>query len=183
MNEITGEHSQAVFAAHGKARHRLVRAAVAAGVALLASWLIALALGVFGGFGSLPGLPESRSSESNAASPRIQPAGPSRGASSEAPDLNERSTEPSVRAATPTTASGDPRPTRTKSRTQNTTPKPASQAPIAPSAPAPTGSASNNGRHLGTGKPTTTGKPATTGQPAELPGNGPAGTGPPGQQR
>jgi hypothetical protein len=178
MNEITGEHSQAVFAADGKARHRLVRAAVTAGVALLASWLIALALGVFGGFGSLPGLPESRSSESNAASPRIQPAEPSRAVSSEAPDLNQRATEPSVRAATPTAASRAPSRTRTESPTQNTTPKSASQTPIAPSAPpAPTASASNNGRHLGAGKP------ATTGKPAEAPGSGPAGTGPPGQQR
>src|SRR5689334_17710648 len=60
-----------VFAAHGAARHRLVRAAIVAGFALLAAWAVALALGVMGGFGSLPMLPgiHSHSSSSSASAP------------------------------------------------------------------------------------------------------------------
>lgn len=180
MNQITKEPSQAIFAADGTARHRLVRAAVAAGVALLASWLIALALGVFGGFGSLPGLPESRSNESHTAGPQVQRTQPASVVPSEAPDLNERSAEPSVQTSSPAPASHDPIPSQSQNRTKSTNPEMTSEAPVSPlspSAPAPTETVSDNGRHLGATKPTTTGKPA------ESPGNGPGGTGPPGQQR
>src|SRR5215212_1975474 len=67
--EPAGQHANAaIFAADGSARHRIVRAAIAAGVALLAAWMIALALGVLGGFGSLPSLPELHSRPSHPAS-------------------------------------------------------------------------------------------------------------------
>jgi hypothetical protein len=177
VNQITKEPSQTIFAADGTARHRLVRAVVAAGVALLASWLIALALGVFGGFGSLPGLPESRSNESHTAGSQVQRAQPASVVSSEAPDLNERSAEPSVHTSSPAPASHDPIPSQSQNRTKSTNPETTSEPPVSPSAPAPTETVSDNGRHLGATKPTTTGKPA------ESPGNGPGGTGPPGQQR
>jgi hypothetical protein len=72
MDQPTGQGNAAIFAAEGSARHRLVRAAIAAGAALLAAWLIALALGVMGGFGSLPGLPSSHPRGSNEASSRTQ---------------------------------------------------------------------------------------------------------------
>jgi hypothetical protein len=171
MDQITGAHSQAVFAADGKARHRLVRAAAATGVALLATWLIALALGVLGGFGSPPSVPGTQSSESNPASSQIQRVERSHAGPAKAPDLRERSAEPSVRTSTPVPASH----VQTPSRTQGSAPKTTSKAPVSPSAPAPTGSASNNGRGLGTAKTTTTGKPVGS------PGNGPGGSGAPGQ--
>src|SRR6266508_3325595 len=71
MGQSTG-HAGAIFAAEGSSRHRLVRAAVAGGIALLAAWVIALALGVLGGFGSLPGLPSQSSGGSHEASARTQ---------------------------------------------------------------------------------------------------------------
>jgi hypothetical protein len=189
MNQITGERSQAIFAADGKARHWLVRAAAAAGVALLASWLIALALGMFGGFGSLPGLPESRPSESQTAGSQIQRAQPASVVSPEAPNLNERSAESSGETSSSAPVSHDPiqsrgqnrtkstNPETTSNRTKSTNPETTSDPSVSPSPPAPTVSASDNGRHLGATKPTTAGKPA------ESPGNGPGGTGAPGQQR
>lgn len=45
-----------VFAAAGLGRARATRTALVVGALLLASWLAALALGMFGGFGTLPGL-------------------------------------------------------------------------------------------------------------------------------
>jgi hypothetical protein len=177
MNQITGERSQAIFAADGKARHWLVRAAAAAGVALLASWLIALALGMFGGFGSLPGLPESRPSESQTAGSQIQRAQPASVVSPEAPNLNERSAESSGETSSSAPVSHDPIQSRGQNRTKSTNPETTSDPSVSPSPPAPTVSASDNGRHLGATKPTTAGKPA------ESPGNGPGGTGAPGQQR
>jgi hypothetical protein len=174
MHQIAGEHSQAVFAADGRARHRLVRAAVAAGVALLAAWLIALALGVLGGFGSLPSLTGSASSEPKAANSQIKRVERPSAGPAQAPDLRaRRPAEDSVQTSTPTQATGLPSP----GRTQNSTPKTTSKAPVSPSAPATTGSASNSGRRLGTTNPTTTGKPVGS------PGNGPGGSGAPGRLR
>jgi hypothetical protein len=73
MDQHTGQHANAaIFAANGAARHRLLKAAGAVSLALLAAWLIALALGVWGGFELLPGLPGSHSTRSPEASPRIQ---------------------------------------------------------------------------------------------------------------
>jgi hypothetical protein len=73
MDQHTGQHANAaIFAANGAARHRLLKAASAVSLALLAAWLIALALGVWGGFGSLPGLPSFHSTGPSEASSRTQ---------------------------------------------------------------------------------------------------------------
>jgi hypothetical protein len=73
MDQQTGQHANpAIFAANGAARHRLLKAASAVSLALLAAWLIALALGVWGGFGSLPGLPSFHSTGPSEASSRTQ---------------------------------------------------------------------------------------------------------------
>ena len=175
MDQLGGQHSQAaVFAAEGKGRHRLVRAAVAAGVALLAGWLFALALGVLGGLGSLPSLPGSPSTESNPASSQVERVQRPHARPSQAPDLSaRRAAEPSVRTSTPLPAGHAPSP----SPTQSSTPKTTSKAPISPSTPAAAGPASNNGRRLGTTKPTTTGKPVGS------PGKGPGVSGTPVQVR
>jgi hypothetical protein len=174
MDQIAGEHSQAaVFAAEGKARHRLVRIAGAAGVALLASWLIALALGVLGGFDSLPGLPDSRPTGSNdAAGIEPEASHPNR-APQVQPQTQPRHAASSIPTSTTSPVSDLPSRTRPQSSTPETTPR----VRISPSAPAaPTGSATNNGRHLGTTK-------TTTGKPIGSPGNGPGGSGPPGRLR
>jgi hypothetical protein len=47
MDQHPGQHANAaIFAANGPARHRLLKAASAVSLALLAAWLIALALGI-----------------------------------------------------------------------------------------------------------------------------------------
>jgi hypothetical protein len=173
VDQIGGQHSQAVFAADGKARHRLVRAAVAAGVALLAAWLIALALGVLGGFGSLPGLP-ARSSQSNSTGTQVDRAPRGQPGAVQAPHQSARRPAVlSVRTATPPPESRVP----DTSRATSPAPKPTSQAPVSTSAPVATPSPSTNGRRLGTTKSTTTGKPAGS------PGNGAGGSGAPGRLR
>ncbi len=177
MDQIAGEHSQAaVFAAEGKTRHRLVRIAGAAAVALLVSWLIALALGVLGGFDSLPGLPDSPSTGSNNAG-GIQPEAshPSPAPQPQPqPQMQRRHVASSVPTSTSTTAPvGDP-PSRTRSK--SSTPETTSKVRVSPSPPAPTGSATTNGRRLGTTK-------TTTGKPIGSPGNGPGGSGAPGRLR
>jgi hypothetical protein len=73
MDQHAGQDANAaIFAANGAARHRLLKAASAASLALLAAWLIALALGVWGGFDSLPGLPSFHSTRPSEASSRTQ---------------------------------------------------------------------------------------------------------------
>jgi hypothetical protein len=173
MDQIAGEHSQAaVFAAEGKARHRLVRITGAAGVALLASWLIALALGVLGGFDSLPGLPDSPSTGSNNAGD-IQPeASRPKPVPRAQPQPQERHVASSV--PTPTTAPVSDPPSRTRS--QNSIPETTSKVRVSPTTPAPTVPATTNGRRLGTTK-------TTTGKPIGSPGNGPGGSGAPGRLR
>jgi hypothetical protein len=71
MNSRAGQEAQGtpVFAGSGRAWDRLVRAAAVGAVALFAGWLIALALGVFGRFESLPPLPESKAAGRNASEP------------------------------------------------------------------------------------------------------------------
>src|SRR4051794_40906917 len=69
MEQAAGQPADtSVFATDGRVRHRLVRAAAATGVALLVAWLIALGLGVLGGFDGLPALPGIRSKSPAAAS-------------------------------------------------------------------------------------------------------------------
>ena len=79
MDQHTGQHANAaIFAANGPARRRLLKAAGAVSLALLAAWLIALALGVWGGFELLPGLPSSHSTRPSEASSRTQHPRPQR---------------------------------------------------------------------------------------------------------
>jgi rare lipoprotein A len=179
MERITGEHGQAaIFAADGKARHRLVRVAATAGVALLASWLIALALGVLGGFDSLPGLPGSQSRGSNAADiqsevshPRPAPA--PRPQTQTHTQTRTKPAAPPVRTSTTTPESQAP--SRTRPRDSTPRAKTVTQTPTAPSTSTVPGS-TPNGRGQGTTR-------TTTGKPAGSPGNGPGGSGAPGQLR
>jgi hypothetical protein len=177
MDRIAGQHAQAtVFAAHGPWRHRLVRAATAALLALLAAWLIALALGVTGGFGSLPGLPDSKPS-SNAANSQAQesptghskatPIAQSRGAALPTYDAN---LAPATRDSNRTPS----QPSRTTGR-QTTVPKPAPNGTVtvAPAVQVQ-GTTSSSG---------TTQSSETTGKPVGSPGNGAGGSGAPGQLR
>jgi hypothetical protein len=165
--------STAIFAAAGSARQRLVRAAVAGGVALLASWLIALALGVLGGFDPLPGLPDLRSQGSTAASSQAQRP--------QAGDSQDRQI-PSLRSK-PGLRASDPEPSGGSNETQSPSSPPRIRAPKVGSAPkvtqAPSGSASTasttRGKAIGTTK--------EPGKPVGSPGNGPGGSGAPGQLR
>src|SRR5262245_61277493 len=73
MDLDAGQHANtAIFAANGPFRRRLLKAACAASSALLAAWLLALALGVWGGFELLPGLPGSPSTHPSEASSKAQ---------------------------------------------------------------------------------------------------------------
>jgi hypothetical protein len=175
MEQLTGEHGQAaIFAAHGKARHRMVRLAQAAGVALLVSWLIALALGVLGGFDSLPGLPGSQSGVSNGAGTASKVSRPgSLSAPQQQPQTRTKHPAPPVR--TSTTAPVTQSPSRTRSQGSTPKTKTVTQTPTVPSTSTVPGSASN-----GHGQGTTR---TTTGKPPGSPGNGPGGSGAPGQQR
>src|SRR3954452_480236 len=134
MDQIAGEQTRAaIFAADGKARHRLVRAAVAAGVALLGSWLIALALGVLGGFGSLPDLPGSQSKESTTASGQVQVQPSHRHANrAQAPDVVRERPAPAEPTSTPAPVR---RHVPRAGQRQSSTPKTTSRIPASPSTP------------------------------------------------
>jgi hypothetical protein len=174
MEQAAGQHSTAVFAADGPVRHRVVRATVVTGVALLVAWLIALGLGVLGGFDSLPALPGVPSQGPNEASsqtpapPPTAPRSASRPASKARPaDTGRASTSPT----SPSPVSTGSQPTSTpKKQPTSVSPSP-STSTSAPSAGA------THGRALGTTKTITTGKPLGS------PGNGPGGSGAPGQFR
>jgi hypothetical protein len=143
-----------------------MRATVVAGAALLAAWLIALALGVLGGFGSLPLLPGSGTKSpsevsSEAQQPQAPPAVPRRSQANTAKAAAPRSTN--VRSTPPTgsraTSAPRAKPTHPAQSTSNTPP------------------AASNGNSYGTTRPSGSGKPL------ETPGNGPGGTGAPGLLR
>jgi hypothetical protein len=166
MDQSTGNVGAAIFAAHGPARHRMVRAAVAGAAGLLAAWLIALALGVLGGFGSLPGLPSAQPSGSSEASTRVRHAKDSARAVSKAsarPIVDE-----TPAPAGPTGSS----PTQSKSSAPKTTVTPVAQQPSTSSATTSTGHGQSATRTT-----------QTTGKPVGSPGNGAGGSGAPGQLR
>jgi hypothetical protein len=164
--EPAGQHANAaIFAAQGATRQRLARAAVAAGIALVAAWLIALALGVLGGFDALPGLPSSHpKSSSEASSPAPHPAAP-------AVEVLRRSA-PAAQRSEPAPASRG----SSGSGASTSQPKPAASAPTVTRAPNTTSgtAATTHGQASA---------PVTTGKPAGSPGNGPGGSGAPGQLR
>jgi hypothetical protein len=144
----------------------MVRVAVAAGAALLAAWLIALALGVLGGFDSLPGLPSAESGASHEASSRTHhPA-----TAAPAP-LKAQEAAP-VKTVAPSPASDNSSSTRTQSSTPKTSVKPVAQQPS-------TSASSTTATHGKSATATT----QPTGKPAGSPGNGAGGSGAPGQLR
>jgi hypothetical protein len=166
MEQHAGQQtSAAVFAAEGSARHHLGRIAAAAVAALLAAWMIALALGVLGGFGSLPSLPGSHSkapSEASARTPHRQSAAPvqARHVVTQAP-----TTSPSQPEAP---ASGQTHPQATSPKTS------ATQTVQAPTSTVTTTTSHGQSAIRG---------PTTTGKPDGSPGNGTGGSGAPGQLR
>jgi hypothetical protein len=190
MDQITGDHSRAaIFAAEGKARHRLVRIALAAVVALLASWLIALAFGVLGGFDSLPGLPDSQSRGSNAADTQAQSPRPDPSRTAQ-PLTQTRKASPSSRKPTTVPVSDGPSQTRPPGSAPETKPNseiPVSEIRTTPSTPStttpstpPTARPGSHGGGQGNGGQGN--DLVTTGKPDGSPGNGPGGSGAPGQQ-
>jgi hypothetical protein len=166
MTRDHGEQGEvAVFADAGVARHWLLRAGVVGGAALLVAWLVALALGALGGFQTLPALPgqgqgDSKEGASATRAP-VERAPVAQTRDRRATDVDQPATAPGSSAPRP--PSSPPAPQRT---------------PRAKPAPSPSPSvttADKPGKRIGT----TTDHPI--GQPAEVPGNGPGGTGPPGQ--
>jgi hypothetical protein len=175
MDQHTGQHANAaIFAANGAARHRLLKAAGAVSLALLAAWLIALALGVWGGFELLPGLPNSHSTRPSEASSRTQP--PPAPPPAQSHPQSHRSAR-AVRTAPPTPAGGGSasgtgsgsgsRTTDSQDSTPKTTAPQPVQSPSTTSAPPSTSQ----------GQGTTT----TTEVPTDSPGNLPSGSEAPGQ--
>jgi hypothetical protein len=163
LSRDDGHHAdQAIVAGEGVARHWLLRAAVLGAAALLATWLVALALGALGGFEALPSLPDQSGGGSHEASTGevAKPAlvtrrdDQGRGGDEES-ESNAGSSAPSQPASRPAPA----------------------RAPRLKPAPAPavsvTTTAAKPGKRLGTTQ--------TTGRPLDSPGNGPSGAGPPGQ--
>jgi hypothetical protein len=164
MNEPAGQ-ATAIFAANGVARHRLVRAAIVAGFALLAAWAVALALGVLGGFGSLPLLPSSHpqtSGDATANASRAPHPAPVRLGVRSAPANAAPARSAPARSSAPA-SSAPTRAPRVRSTTQ------AGQ----PTRTAP--SVTSSGHAFGTTRP--------SGKPTGSPGNGPGGGGAPGQLR
>jgi hypothetical protein len=168
MGRSTGNAGAAVFAAEGSGRHRLVRIGVVGGAALLTAWLIALALGVLGGFGSLPGLPgPSHPRGSSEASARIQhPVTEQPVASRTAAPVT--TVAPSDQSAQSVSSDS----THPKASTPKASATPAVQQPSTPA----TSAAPTHGK---SSAHTT----QSTGKPAGSPGNGSGGSGAPGQLR
>jgi hypothetical protein len=175
MDQHTGQHAnEAIFAANGPSRARLLKAAGAASLAVLAAWLIALALGVWSGFELLPGLPSSHSTRPSEASSRTQhPPSP-------APQSHPQSHQSTraVRTASPSRAGGTASGTGSGSgggsgsgttHSQGSNPKSA--------APQPDQSPSTSSTPPSTSSGTTT----TTQVPADSPGSLPSGSDMPGQ--
>jgi hypothetical protein len=167
MDHSTG-NAGAIFAAHGSARQRVVRAAVVAGAALLAAWLIALALGVLGGFGSLPGLTHpSRSASSHEAGVRAHHT------TRPAPVKDQQ--EVPVQTVAPSAVHETSSPTRSQSSTPAKTPS----APVTQQPTTSATSISTTSTHGQSSTHTT----QTTGKPVGSPGNASGGSGAPGQLR
>jgi len=164
MEQSAGHNQTAVFAAGGPARQRLVRALAVGGLGLLGAWLIALVLGVFGGVGSLPLLPQTshpgRSSGASSADRRVS-----------SPPAARR--EGAAKAQTPVASRGGSTVSgRHPSSTVRAAPRPVQQS---------TSSSATTTRGQGKGLTRTTTQ--VTGKPVGSPGNGPGGSGAPGQLR
>ncbi len=169
MDERTGQHANAaIFAANGPARRRLLKAAGAASFGLLAAWLIALALGVWGGFESLPGLPNSDSTRPSEATSRTQdpraPAPPQSHPQSHQSARAVRTASPSP-AGSGSGGGGGGGTTQSQDSNRKAT------------APQPVQSPSTSSTPPSTSHDTTT----TTEVPTDSPGNLPSGSEVPGQ--
>src|SRR5215216_5083618 len=182
MDQHTGQHANAaIFAANGAARHRLLKAASAASLTLLAAWLIALALGVWGGFGSLPGLPSFHSTGPSEASSRTQhPPAPSPAQSHPQSHPQSHQSARAVRTASPSPAGSGTSGTGSGTGTGSGSGTTHSQGsnPMA-TAPQPVESPSTSSAPPSTsqGQGTTT----TTEVPTDSPGSLPSGSEMPGQ--
>jgi hypothetical protein len=172
MEQHAGQVEGTIFAAHGAARNRMVRAAVVAGAALVVAWVVALALGVMGGFGSLPLLPSNHSnssSETKSSSERSAPAHPAPAAAPVVKPL-ARAKATGGRTAPRSGAAG-----RRGHRTASHAPAPR----VKPAHPVQTAKNPPLTAHGGQASGTT----HSTGKPAGSPGNGPGGSGAPGHLR
>jgi hypothetical protein len=168
MEQSAGQAQASVFAADGGTRHRVVRAAVVAGLALLVAWLIALALGVLGGFGSLPLLPSSHPKSSTEASSSAQHA------VSAAPAAQPQHQAAPIQTGAPPWSGTKRSASRTSARV---TPAPRAK-PIHPiQSNKSTSPTTINGHAYGGTRPSGSGKPLGS------PGNGTGGSGAPGQLR
>lgn len=168
--EPVGQHVQtAIFAANGAARHRLVRAAIVAGFALLAAWAIALALGVMGGFGSLPMLPSGHSHDSNT------------GSAAHAPTANP----PVPAQAGAVQARRAAAAVQTRRATSGSRTVPVRHAtPVRTPAQKVSGSSNSGATHVSTSSGKSYGTTRTTlGKPTGTPGNAAGGSGAPGRLR
>jgi hypothetical protein len=171
MDQHAGQRANtAIFAAKGMSRRRLMKAAGAASLALFVAWLVALVLAVWGGLGSLPGLPSPRSSGPSEARSMI-PHPPA-----SAPAQSHPQTDQSVRAVR--TASASPADSGAASSTDSGTgtTRPQGSNPEA-TAPQPVQSPSTSS----TPPPTSQGTTTTTASPTDSPGNLPSGSEVPGQ--
>ena len=171
MDQHTGRHADSpIFAANGVARHLLLKAAGAVSLALFAAWLVALALVVWGGLGSLPGLPSSHSRGPSEVKSRTQhPLTP---APAQSHPQNDHSA-PAVRTASPSpggssTGSGTVSGSGT-THSQGSNPK--------ATAPQPVQSPSTSSPPPSTSQSTT----PTAGVPTDSPGNLPSDSEVPGQ--
>jgi hypothetical protein len=173
MDQHTGQRANAaIFAAKGVARRRLVKAAGAGSLALFVAWLIALALAVWGGLGSLPGLPSSHSTGPSEARSRTQPPPASAPAQSHQSARAVRTAYPSPAASG--TVSGTVSGTGGGSRSGTT--RRQGSNPEA-TAPQPVQSPSTSSTPPSTSQATT----PTAGVPTDSPGNLPSGSEVPGQ--
>jgi hypothetical protein len=171
MDQHTGQRANAaIFAANGVARRRLVKAAGAASLALFVAWLIALALAVWGGLGSLPGLPSSHSTGPSEARSRTQPPPASAPAQSHQSARAARTASPAASGTVSGTVSG------TGDGSRSGTTRPQGSNPKA-TAPQPVQSPSTSSTPPSTSQGTT----PTAGVPTDSPGNLPSGSEVPGQ--
>ena len=186
MDQHTGQQANAaIFAANGPFRRRLLKVAGAAALALVAAWLIALVLGVLGGFELLPGLPSSsstRSSEASSSSTRPSEASSrAQDAPAPAPVHSLRQSHHSARARAVKTASPSPVGSGTgggsygggggggTTRSQGSDPRRSAPHSVQPPTAAST-------------PPSTSPDPTTTTEaPADSPGSLPSGSDLPGQ--
>jgi hypothetical protein len=167
MDHSAGQSQTAIFAA-GPARHRIVRAAVAGGIALLVAWLVALVLGVFGGFESLPLLPDN-SNHSNASRVGATDRRP-QAAPAVAPDRDLDAKAQTLGTSGNGTTTVAPRhSTATPRVTARPTQRPSSATQVTTS--------------QGHGKGLTQSTSQGAGKPLDSPGNAPGSSGAPGQLR